>query len=119
MKRILFLDDNPDILFIVKELLSYENYNVAMVPSAENIIPIAERFQPDLIMLDYLLTDGNGGDICRAFKAHPDLSDIPVIMLTAYQKRGLNFMDYGCDAVVEKPFDLDELLQTIDGLLTA
>lgn len=114
MKRILLLDDNLDIVQIVEEVLAYEQYEVKSVMKSIGFLPVAEHFQPDLIMLDYRLADGNGGEICRAIKANASMRHIPVIIFTAYMQPGINLFDFGCDAVIAKPFDLDFLLQTIN-----
>lgn len=119
MKRILVLDDNSDILSIVEEILLYEHYNVKSLDTCSGIVKLAEEFNPDLILLDYKLADGNGGELCRMFKSHPQLHAVPVIIFSAYTRKNLNFMDFGCDAVIAKPFDLNDMLQTVSLLLSA
>lgn len=116
MKRILLLDDNLDIVQIVEEVLAYEQYEVKSVMKSIGFLPIIEHFRPDLIMLDYRLGDGNGGDVCRAIKENAAMRHIPVIIFTAYIQPNINLFDFGCDAVIAKPFDLDFLLQTINRL---
>ena len=116
MKKILLLDDNEDILEIVEEVLSYEQFNVLSQRDDENIMDIAEDFNPDLILTDYRLGRANGGELCRQFKANPRLSDVPVIIFSAYIHQNTDFSKYGCDAVIEKPFNLDDLTRTIDRL---
>ena len=118
MKKILLLDDNQDILEIVEEVLSYEKFKVLSASDHVNIMSIAEEFNPDLILTDYRLAGANGGELCRQFKAHPQLGDVPVVIFSAYIHPNTDLSKYGCDAVIEKPFDLDNLTQTI-GRLTA
>lgn len=110
MKKILLLDDNVDILHCVEHLLSFEKYEVKSLTTCNNFLKIAEQFSPDLAILDYRLNDGDGGDICRRMKAHHALKHIPVIIFSAYVKPGLNFFDFGCDEVIAKPFELEDLL---------
>lgn len=116
MKKILLLDDNLDIVEIVEEVLTYEHYEVKSITKSSDFMRLAESFHPDLIILDYKLGDGNGGELCRELKAHPNLGHIPVIIFSAYLKPDTNFRDFGCDAVINKPFDLVELLQTVEQL---
>ena len=118
MKKILLLDDNPDILQVVEAVLAYENYEVKATSTSANFIQMAEQFCPDLVILDFRLGDGNGGEICRALKAHPTLSPVPVILFTAYVQPGLNLFEFGCDEVIDKPFDLNQLLDIVRQLTT-
>lgn len=116
LKRILMLDDNQDVLDIVKEALLYEHFEVKVTSEGENIIEAAMLYQPDLIMLDYKLTGLRGDDICREIKAHSYLSSTPVIICSAYINKD-EFLQCGCDAIITKPFGLDDLLQTVNELL--
>ncbi|MBS7564639.1 response regulator [Mucilaginibacter sp. Bleaf8] len=119
LKRILVLDDNMDILEIVHEILSYEKFEVKSTSDSTNIIAIAEAYQPDLIILDYKLMDANGGDICRTIKSHPLMHQTPVIIFSAYLQRDVDLYSFGCDAVIAKPFDLNEFIDTINQCLLA
>ncbi|MBD1364517.1 response regulator [Mucilaginibacter sp. ZT4R22] len=118
MKKILLLDDNLDIVQIVEEVLAYDNYDVKSVVTSAGFLPLAEQFQPDLIILDYRLSDGNGGEICQTIKAHPQFLHIPVVIFSAYTQPGLDLKVYGCDAVISKPFDLEDLLEVVKRLLS-
>ena len=116
MKKILLLDDNLDILQVVEEVLHYEHFDVKTTTSSYHFIKLAKQHLPDLIILDYRLADGNGGELCHAIKADPALMHIPVILFSAYISPGLNFFDFGCDEVIAKPFDLDTLLEKVQRL---
>jgi CheY-like chemotaxis protein len=115
-KRILMLDDNQDVLDIVKEALSYERFEVTITSEAENIIENIQRHMPDLLMLDYKLSGPRGDEICREVKAHPQLSNIPVIICSAYLNKD-DLLACGCDAIITKPFGLEELVDTVNGLI--
>eukprot|EP01037_Dinobryon_pediforme_P003766 gene3766-3812_t len=82
-KRILVLDDNHDILDIVHETLTYEQFEVQSTSRSETVIPLVETFSPNLVILDYKVAGANGGEICRQIKSHPDFKDIPVIIFSA------------------------------------
>ena len=118
VKRILVLDDNQDILEMVKEVLSYEHFDVCTTCTSNNILQLAHDYHPDLVILDYLLNDGNGGEICKQFKADKELSNIPVIIFSAYFQHDVNFAALGCEAVIAKPFDLKELVDKVNALTT-
>ena len=117
LKKILVLDDNEDILDIVVEVLAYERYDVKGIRSALSLLPVAESFHPDLILLDLRLSDGHGGELCRKIKTNPELQHIPVIIFTSYQSPNDNLNRYGCDFVIDKPFDLVHLVDTINNFL--
>jgi len=118
LKRILVLDDNQDILEVVNEVLSYENFDVHTTCTSNNILQVARDYHPDLVILDFLLNDGNGGEICKQFKADSALKHIPVIIFSAYINRNVDYPSFGCEAVISKPFDLNELVDKVN-LLTS
>lgn len=117
MKKILLLDDNLDIVQIVEEVLAYENFEVKSATKSLGFLPLVEQYNPDMIILDYRLQDGNGGEVCHAIKQHPRFKHIPIIIFTAYMQPGLDLAKYGCNAVISKPFDLDNLVDTIKNLI--
>ncbi|QHS55491.1 response regulator [Mucilaginibacter sp. 14171R-50] len=117
VKRILVLDDNQDILDIVHETLTYENFEVKSTGESKNVMPLLEDFNPNLVILDYRVAGTNGGELCRNIKAHPKFSDVPVIIFSAYVNREADLYAYGCDAIINKPFDLTELVEKVNNLI--
>jgi DNA-binding response OmpR family regulator len=117
LKRVLVLDDNQDILEVVHETLSYEKFEVKSISESEKVMPLLGVFNPDLVILDYRVAGKNGGEICRQIKAHPEFSDIPVIIFSAYINHDDEILAYGCDAVINKPFDLVELIKKVNDLI--
>jgi two-component system response regulator VicR len=116
-KRILILDDNQDILEIVHETLAYEQFDVKSTSESADVIPMVEEFNPDLVILDYRVAGTNGGELCRQIKAHPKFGDTPVIIFSAYINHQDELLAYGCDAIINKPFDLNELVEKVNSLL--
>ena len=116
-KRILVLDDNQDILDIVHETLSYEEFDVKSTSTSDAVMPLVEEFNPDLVILDYRVAGLNGGELCKQIKSHPDFSDTPVIIFSAYINHNDELVRYGCDAVINKPFDLTELVAKVNALI--
>ncbi|SEN08283.1 Response regulator receiver domain-containing protein [Mucilaginibacter gossypiicola] len=117
MKKILLVDDNLDIVQIVEEVLAYEGFEVKAEMSGYGLIAIAEEYLPDLVILDYRLGDGNGGELCQQMKTCTALKHIPVIIFSAYIQPGSDLSDFGCDEVILKPFDLEVLAETVKRLL--
>jgi len=116
-KRILILDDNQDILDIVHETLTYEHFDVMSTADSADVIPLVEKFNPDLVILDYRVSGTNGGELCRHIKSHPKFSDTPVIIFSAYINHKDDLFEYGCDAIINKPFDLVELVEKVNSLI--
>ena|ERR1700749_3637057 len=116
-KRILVLDDNHDILDIVHETLSYEQFEVQSTSKSDVVIPLMEKFAPDLIILDYRVAGTNGGELCLQIKSHPEFKNTPVIIFSAYINHDDEVFAYGCDAIINKPFDLSELVTKVNSLL--
>jgi len=119
LKRILVLDDNQDILDIVKEALLYEKFEVNITTKAHRIIETIQTFKPDLVMVDYKLNGYKGDDICRQIKMHPQLHNTPVIICSAYLDNNIDLLTCGCDAIIAKPFGLEELIDKVNGLIEA
>src|SRR5665213_110538 len=117
-KRILILDDNQDILEIVHETLTYEEFEVKSTSRSDAVMPLVEKFNPDLVILDYRVAGLNGGELCRQIKSHPNFSDTPVIIFSAYINRNDELLAYGCDAIINKPFDLTELVEKVNNLIS-
>ncbi|MFD0763649.1 response regulator transcription factor [Mucilaginibacter lutimaris] len=118
VKRILVLDDNQDILDIVHETLTYENFEVKSTGASENVMPLVEQFEPDLVILDFRVAGQNGGELCRSIKAHPKFGNVPVIIFSAYINHEADLYAYGCDAIINKPFDLSELVEKVNSLIS-
>lgn len=117
MKKILILDDNLDILQVIEAVLTYEHYEVMATETSKGFFSLVEKFRPHLILLDYRLADGDGGALCQQLKEHPQFKHIPVAMCSAYMHAGLDLQTFGCEALILKPFDLDELLSVARRLI--
>jgi len=120
-KRILVVDDEPDIVAMLKTRLEHNNYDVIVAYDGDVALERIQKNKPDLILLDVMLPNQSGYKICETIKEDESLSDIPVIMLTALddeidQELG-TFL--GANAYMTKPFDPQELIAKIDKLLTS
>jgi DNA-binding response OmpR family regulator len=116
-KRIIVLDDNQDILDIVHETLTYEQFDVQGTSQSNEVIPMIKAFKPDIVILDYRVSGLNGGELCRQIKSHPEFGNLPVIIFSAYIRHNDELFAYGCDAIINKPFDLTELVEKVNNLL--
>lgn len=115
-EKILIVDDDPDILKILQENLRLEDYEIITSTTGEEALRAAHRYHPDLILLDLMLPDLDGLQVCRKLRKE---SAVPIIMLTARDRisdRVLG-LEMGADDYVVKPFDTMELMARIKACL--
>jgi DNA-binding response OmpR family regulator len=117
MNRILAVDDDRDILKVLKANLELQSYEVDTADTWEKAKQVISETQPDLVLLDIMLPDGDGVEICREMKK--DLPQVPIIMLTAKDKVSDKVLglESGADDYVVKPFETLELLARIKACL--
>lgn len=114
-KKILAVDDNPAILDALNEILSFEGYDVVTLLDGNSIFETIAETHPDLILLDVMLDDLDGRDICHAIKYDKNTHDIPVILISATHGLEDILKDPGApNDFVAKPFDIHYLLSKID-----
>jgi DNA-binding response OmpR family regulator len=120
-RRILIVDDEPNIVTSLEFLMRENSYEVRVARDGEEALRRAESFLPDLILLDVMMPQRSGFEVCRKIRENPALRDVKIVMLTAKGRdvekdRGLNL---GANAYVTKPFSTKELMNTVRGLLSA
>ncbi|RLJ72602.1 response regulator transcription factor [Pedobacter alluvionis] len=115
-KLIGILEDDQGIRDILEFLLSEEGYEVECYTTVNNFLTKKDS-SPDLFILDVMLPDGNGLEVCKILKSSPKTSATPVIMMSAHAD--MQQMNSGCRAeeFVKKPFDIFAMLEKIVQLL--
>lgn len=113
MSRILVVDDDQDILNVVKIVLSMHNFTVEVICRGEDISRSIESFSPDLILLDVALGSVDGRDICKELKRSANTSHIPVILFSAHSDLANNLNECMANDFVAKPFDTSFLVDKI------
>jgi two-component system phosphate regulon response regulator PhoB len=118
-ERILVVDDEEDLLELVRYNLTKEGYRVRCVASGEEALEAAREHLPDLIVLDLLLPSVDGLEICRLLKNNSRTSHIPILMLTAKSEESdmVSGLELGADDYMTKPFSPRVLLARIRALL--
>ena len=118
-KRILVVDDEPDILLMVSNRLKASGYDVVSAADGQAGLEMAKTSRPDLIILDLMLPKMDGYKVCSFIKKDSRYSKIPVIMFSAKAQQDDIKMgeEVGADAYIVKPFDSRVLLEKITGLL--
>lgn len=119
MKKILLVDDEPQLVEMVKMRLEANNYEVILASDGEEALEKARGEKPDLIILDIMLPKLDGYKVCRMLKFDDKYSSIPVIMFTARSQESEKSMgeEVGADAYIIKPFEPQMLLGKIKELL--
>lgn len=114
MSKILVIDDDLDILSVMEILLSMKGFDVEVTAKGENTFPKIASFQPDLILLDVLISGHDGRMICKELKANKKTQHIPVIMFSAHPGAAAAIADYGADDFISKPFDVNNLISKVN-----
>ena len=119
MTKILIVEDEAGLITLLKYNLEKQGYETATVSDGKDVMMIALTEKPDLILLDWMLPNVTGLDLCREMRKTFELRQTPVIMLTARgdeadKVKGLSF---GADDYVTKPFSVPELMARISALL--
>jgi DNA-binding response OmpR family regulator len=111
-KKILVIEDDPDILDVVKMILHSEGFEVDDDQTGEKIIT-SDFHPPDLFIVDGHLPKHNGVEICHHLKSDPLTKDIPIVFMSASRTLVNKVRSEGLAEVVDKPFDNTTLLKTI------
>lgn len=115
-KRVLAVDDEPDVLMIVRTALQSEGFDVETAANGKDCLEIATENPPDLIILDVMMPGMSGFDVLKELKAEPATSTVPVIMLTGLSERDkmLEALSSGIDYYIVKPFDFNDLIGKVN-----
>ena len=124
-KKILIVDDDPDLVEAVSTILENKGYEVAAAYGGIEGLEKAKTENPDLIVLDVMMPDKDGYQVCKELKGDPKYSSIPILLLTAVvskipttrytQQMG---METEADDYVDKPVEPEELVKRIEALLS-
>jgi two-component system response regulator VicR len=119
-KKVLYVEDEPVMIELVSLILGGKGFKVLSAPSGRDGLDMASRELPDLILLDLMMPDIDGWQVYRQLKAHPDLKDIPVIVITAKAQpidKVLGLSIAKVDDYITKPFEPKELLRSVRRIL--
>ena len=120
MKKILVIEDQPDVRENIDAILELEGYEVMMAEDGEMGIEMATLHQPDLILCDVMMPKLDGFGVVKALRQNPVTATVPLIFLTAKADRPSlrQGMDLGADDYLTKPFTLDELIDAVTARLS-
>ena len=117
--RILVAEDDPDIGSLLEHYLRKASFFPILVASGRDVLPKVKHEAPDLVVLDLMLPGLDGLQICRAIRADPNTSAIPIIMLTAKGEESDRIvgLELGADDYITKPFSPNEVVARVRALL--
>jgi two-component system alkaline phosphatase synthesis response regulator PhoP len=117
-KKILVVDDDPNVIAIAKELLD-EDYNLKTATTGEEALKIARDFIPDLILLDIMMPGMDGYEVCRRLREQSIFLDAQIIMVSAKGELEdrIKGREMGADDYIIKPFEEENLLESVSFFL--
>jgi len=118
-KRILVVDDEPDILKVIAVRLKAQGYEILTAVDGKEALDLIQQQRPDLVLLDLRLPVMDGYEVCRRMKSDDDLKDIPVIILTATvpEKLAQKMEELKANDYMTKPFIPENLLEKVKKLV--
>jgi len=115
MKKILLIEDDPDLFNLIQYNLEKEGFAFAGAMTGKGALDLCRREKPDLVILDIMLPDSDGLDVCRGIRRDPELAHIPLIFLTARASETDRIvgLELGANDYIVKPFYVRELIARI------
>ena len=118
-KKVLIVDDEPNIVLSVEFLMQRDGLDVVTANDGQEALEVLASSRPDLMILDVMMPRKNGFEVCAEVRADPELAGMPILMLTAKgreaeMKKGISL---GADAYITKPFSTHDLVAKVHELL--
>ena len=114
---ILVIDDDPDILTMIRVMLEYHDYRVITSENEEETFAILNKEPVNMVIMDMLLSGKDGTDICRRIKSNPNHSSLPVMMFSAHPNAREACLAAGANEFIAKPFEMQEMLKKVASLV--
>lgn len=120
IKKVIIIDDNEDIVAMLKTMLEMKGYNVYIKMNVTGLEDSISKIMPDLIIMDMLLSSVDGRTVCKSLKGDKRFESIPVLMISAHPTAEEKCLDAGADLYLAKPFDMKDFFSTVEkGMLIA
>ncbi|MBF2000197.1 MAG: response regulator [Synechococcales cyanobacterium C42_A2020_086] len=114
LNHILVVDDIADNSFLLQTVLESEGYQVEIAENGHVALKKIAAAPPALVLLDVMMPEMNGFEVTRHVRQHPELSDLPILLITGYdQCSPADSSAVGADGLIHKPIDFDELLSQV------
>jgi CheY-like chemotaxis protein len=116
LPKVLVVDDDPDIAGICSLVLESEGYDTEIAGNGVDAYDLITTQGPDVVLLDAMMPVMDGLTVCELVKRNPRTRGLPIVIMSASESMLRKAYRCKADAVIEKPFDIDELLLTIGKL---
>lgn len=120
-KKIMVVDDEPDILFTVGQVLEASGYEVLKAKNGKECIELLDQMQsnPDLVLLDIMMPEVSGWDVAAKIKENPAWNDIPIVFLTAKgDTMSVGMGNLAANDYIIKPFDIEDLKKRVEKIFS-
>jgi CheY-like chemotaxis protein len=120
MSKIMLVDDEPEFTFIIKKILEKEGFETVEAHSGKECLKIIHSEKPDLVLLDIMMPEMDGWEVCKRIKDDSKLNSTPVMMLTIKFQQDFklkSFQFVGCDGYITKPINKEKLLKAVRWVL--
>lgn len=113
------IDDDKDLLLVTKSFLQRKGFDIAACSTWDEASTELKRFNPQLIIIDVFLEELDGFQICNKLKSSPFTRHIPILILSGYPRLAETAIyEFGADDFVSKPFEINELISKIHGIIS-
>jgi DNA-binding response OmpR family regulator len=110
---LLLVDDDPQLTHVVSMFFEMEGYNVLVARGGEQALEILGETRPDIVLLDFMMPEVSGLDVCRHIRSDPRLKGLPVAVFTAFELREDEIREAGADQFIVKPYSLQGLARLV------
>ena len=117
--RLLLVEDDPALSQLLRYSFEREGFQVSHTPSGEEALLLAHELAPDIVLLDWMLEELSGIEVCRRLRRMPDTANVPIIMLSARAEESdrVRGLETGADDYLTKPFSPLELIARVKAVL--
>ena len=112
--KVLVIDDNEDILYMLKAMLQMKHFDVTIKANVDNLEDELTSIQPSVILMDMLLSGADGRVVCKSLKDNERFAAIPIIMISAHSHARGECLEAGANQFLAKPFDMQDIFEAVD-----
>jgi len=119
VSKVIVIDDEPFILMMIEDKLKKAKIDVTTLRESRNALAVIREKKPELIILDWMMPELSGIDLCKMIKADPELKEIPIFMLTAKGQDSDEQQGFQCGVsrYITKPFSPRSLLEMVEEII--
>lgn len=117
MIKLLIADDNEDLLELMEIFLKEKGYEVKTVSTKKKLFTEIKNYHPELILLDVFLNGEDGREICKQLRDNINTTKVRIVIISANPYAIKEYKTFGADGFIEKPFELEDLTEKIEGIL--